>query len=131
MRKCGHCQEDIPESRPRSGYCTASCQQKAHHHRMKEDPDYQRRRRAVWMSRFGLTIEAYDLLFKSQGGKCAICRKPPGRLRLAVDHDHSTNSVRGLLCSNCNRGIGHLQDDPEIVTAAAVYIRRAQLREEP
>lgn len=98
---------------------------------MKEDPDYQRRRRAVWMSRFGLTIEAYDLLFKSQGGKCAICRKPPGRLRLAVDHDHSTNSVRGLLCSNCNRGIGHLQDDPEIVTAAAVYIRRAQLREEP
>jgi len=54
--------------------------------------------------RYGITPEQYDLMLERQGGGCAICgRLPkPGR-RLAVDHDHATKRVRGLLCFQCNK----------------------------
>lgn len=58
-----------------------------------------------------------------QGGVCAICRKEckSGR-ELAVDHDHETGAVRSLLCMNCNRAIGWLQDDPDLLMAATEYL---------
>lgn len=56
-----------------------------------------------WKRRgISLTVAQYDDLLKKQDGKCAICRKPPKRMRLAVDHDHKTGKVRGLLCFYCN-----------------------------
>ena len=54
---------------------------------------------------YGLTAEQYDDLLKRQGGKCAICRNKPKSKRLAVDHDHGTGAVRGLLCSRCNHDL--------------------------
>lgn len=58
---------------------------------------------------YGLTGEEYDALFRYQGGRCAICRRKPRTKRLAVDHDHRTGEVRGLLCANnengCNRAV--------------------------
>lgn len=44
----------------------------------------------------------YDKMLAAQGGKCAICKRPPKSRRLAVDHDHKTGKVRGLLCFRCN-----------------------------
>lgn len=75
---------------------------------------------------YGITAEEYDKLYKAQGGKCAICRRATGKARrLAVDHDHKTGKVRGLLCKPCNRyGLGMFaRDNPEILERAAAYLR--------
>lgn len=67
--------------------------------------------------------EGYDKLLAQQGEVCAICRKPcrTGR-ELAVDHCHGTGKGRGLLCFHCNTGIGKLNDDPELLKRAVVYL---------
>ena len=78
--------------------------------------------------KFGITREEYEQFFKDQNGVCAICKKPETATRretvkaLAVDHCHKTGRVRGLLCSDCNTGIGKLKDDPEIIRMAAKYL---------
>lgn len=73
---------------------------------------------------YGLTPDEYLEIYKLQGGKCYICQRATGaRRRLAVDHDHSTGFVRGLLCKSCNRYVlGHLRDDTEAMQRAIDYI---------
>jgi hypothetical protein len=75
---------------------------------------------------FGITISEYDAMLSRQKGVCAICEKPnrykDGR-RLAVDHDHATGKVRGLLCGRCNKGIGLLQESIPTIERAIVYLR--------
>lgn len=71
-------------------------------------------------------MEEYRALWLRQGGACAICKKPERTARnrlLTIDHDHNTGHVRGLLCSQCNRAIGLLQDDPKVIAAAARYVQ--------
>lgn len=73
-------------------------------------------REAAWarslMVRYGITSEQYKALYEAQGGVCYICQRATGkRKRLAVDHDHKTGYVRGLLCSPCNNILAHLRDD--------------------
>ena len=62
--------------------------------------------------KFGLSRLEYDTLLQMQGGVCAICSRPESRKThsLAVDHNHQTGKVRGLLCSCCNRLVGRLED---------------------
>lgn len=76
--------------------------------------------------KFGITLAEYEALAAAQGGVCAICHSPPQghRRHLDVDHDHTTSEVRGLLCSPCNRAIGYLRDDPDLLRAAAAYLER-------
>lgn len=72
---------------------------------------------------YGLTPEQYDELLKRQGGKCAICRARPKSKRLAVDHDHGTGEVRGLLCSRCNHDLlGSAWDSLAMATALWHYM---------
>lgn len=72
---------------------------------------------------YGLEPGQYDLLLAAQDGACAICRRKPGAKRLAVDHDHTTEEVRGLLCKACNRDVlGHLRDDTEALQRAIEYL---------
>lgn len=74
--------------------------------------------------KFGLTVAEYEALAKSQGNACAVCREPcPTGRRLAVDHCHTTNRIRGLLCQGCNTGIGKFRDSPERLIAAARYLQ--------
>lgn len=68
---------------------------------------------------YGLSLEDYETLEANQRGLCAICKKDCG---LVVDHDHTTGEVRGLLCNDCNQGIGRLGDDPDVVAAALEYL---------
>ncbi len=82
------------------------------------------------LKKFGLTLEQYNEMFKNQNGLCAICHKPEVKidlktgliLSLAVDHNHITGKVRGLLCRNCNVGIGYLLDSSDILRNAALYL---------
>lgn len=60
----------------------------------------------------------------SQNGKCAICLKQITGRDIHRDHDHNTGEWRGLLCNNCNRGLGHFQDDPELLMSAAFYLAK-------
>ena len=81
------------------------------------------RRRRNLRSRYGITVVQYDSLLAKQKGVCAICGKPPdGGKRLAVDHDHKTGKIRGLLHVRCNTAIGLLLDNVLLCRAAAKYL---------
>lgn len=86
--------------------------------------------RNTTVRRYGLTLEQYAELLKRQNGVCAICGEPETLVRkgtlcaLTIDHDHETGQVRGLLCNNCNRGIGLLKDNPDVLRHAASYLER-------
>lgn len=90
----------------------------------RANPD--RQRAAKLKERYGITPEQYDVLLKQQGGGCAICgSKTPrrtGSTFLVVDHCHTTNKVRGLLCYRCNVGIGNFEDDPRMLVRAIEYL---------
>lgn len=61
---------------------------------------------------YGITSEQYEALYEAQGGCCFICKRARGiSKKLAVDHDHATGYVRGLLCTTCNKILGHFRDD--------------------
>lgn len=62
----------------------------------------------------------------SQHGLCAICERQPGD---CLDHCHATNSVRALLCRNCNAGLGQFYDRAELLEVAAAYVERLQTKE--
>jgi hypothetical protein len=76
---------------------------------------------------YGLTVGDYERILTEQHGRCAICRTgDPGHTRaFHVDHDARTGAVRGLLCSKCNRGLGHYDDSPARLRAAADYLAAA------
>ena len=74
--------------------------------------------------RYGITESDYRAIYEAQGGTCFICQRATGKTkRLAVDHNHKTGEVRGLLCGPCNRGvIGHLRDDTDALRRAITYL---------
>lgn len=72
---------------------------------------------------FGITRERYEELLALQDGRCAICLRSPRSQRLAVDHDHKTGEVRGLLCKVCNhRLLGAAKDNIETLRRAVNYL---------
>lgn len=73
---------------------------------------------------YALAPGEYKALLKRQGGRCAICRKVPRKRNLAVDHDHSTGKVRGLLCYMCNSALGVFEFDRVTAYRASDYIRQ-------
>lgn len=83
-------------------------------------------RNSALLRKSGITIEMYEAAFASQGGRCAICHTDsPGGVgnRLHADHCHETGKFRGLLCTNCNRGLGHFKDSEERMLSAIKYLR--------
>jgi Recombination endonuclease VII len=77
--------------------------------------------------KFGITPGQYDEMFAAQQGLCAICGQPErtfmdGR-KLAIDHDHKQNRIRGLLCFKCNRALGGLNDDISLLQRAIDYLK--------
>lgn len=82
--------------------------------------------------RYGICNEVRLILFESQGGRCAICRKeitiPEGKRSNSeahIDHDHATGAIRGLLCVHCNHGLGKFQDNLDILRSAIQYLENA------
>lgn len=111
----------------------------------KRNPDKYRKAVADWRLRnpeyesnlklkirYGITTEQYDELFSNQNGCCYICgneetarhNRSKEVQKLAVDHCHKTGKVRGLLCQDCNRGIGKFHDDPIRLQNAINYLTK-------
>lgn len=79
---------------------------------------------------YGITLADFDRMVEEQGGRCALCDGPPcasrfkrsTEARFHVDHCHKTGKVRALLCYKCNAGIALLNDDPNLMKRAAIYV---------
>ena len=84
-------------------------------------------RRKSWLkTKYGITPEQFDEMVERQGNRCALCKQPQSdhARYLDVDHCHTTQRVRGLLCRSCNTAIGLFREDPELFAAAAEYLRQ-------
>lgn len=84
-------------------------------------------RRRQHLAKYGLTLETYANMLTEQSGVCAICKTSDwgGTHKVpAIDHNHSTNQVRQLLCHSCNRGIGWMREEPAFLREAANYLER-------
>lgn len=122
-RQCAQCGGPIPAERPIDAiYCERACNTAA---RIASG----RARAAVakhyFSSRYGLTLDQVNAMAEKG---CAICGTTdwPGRHnRPHVDHDHKTGKVRGMLCSECNTGLGKFRDDAALLHAAAAYLDAA------
>lgn len=74
-----------------------------------------------------MDLEGFDSLLASQGGKCALCRSPQhGHTNWHVDHCHATGRVRGILCRNCNLGLGHFKDNLEVFPRILPYLMKEE-----
>lgn len=92
-------------------------------YRRKEDKRelvFGQRQRERYKRKYGLTVEQVEQMHIDQDYKCAICGNEHDLLW--VDHDHSNNEIRGLLCNNCNTGIGMFNDDTELLINAITYL---------
>lgn len=93
------------------------------------------RERFSTLRRHNLTGRAHDAILATQRGACAICGEScrTGR-NLAVDHDHECcpgkrscgTCIRGLLCADCNNGLGRFRDDPALLIRAAQYLAQSR-----
>lgn len=76
---------------------------------------------------YDITIEQHEVLKQEQNNLCAICgNAPKTNKRLAIDHDHTTGKVRGLLCDKCNCGLGLFKDSTELLLRAIKYLEKPQ-----
>ena len=71
--------------------------------------------------RYGLNPDEHKALSEEQNHQCAICKADT---KLVVDHSHTTNKVRGLLCSSCNHGLGNFKDDISTLLRAVSYLEK-------
>lgn len=143
---CTKCKIDKPENyffkrKNRKQYwCKSCCKQavdkwksknpkaisEAQKRRRQEVPHLfaQTRRRAT-LKKYGLSPEDFLFMLKNQTYCCKICKTAtPGGFanQWAVDHDHTTNQTRGILCNNCNKGLGHFKDSIFLLEQAAQYL---------
>jgi hypothetical protein len=106
--------------------------------RSRECPEYKApnwsgydREDQIMRRTYGISMQEFDELVEFQGGKCAICFKPLDAInrRANIDHCHDTGKVRGILCTGCNTGIGHLGDNIEGLKKALYYLENTPFEE--
>ena len=100
---------------------------KRDYERLKRDPVRLAKSRKTSFARYirktyAITLHEYHSRLGAQGHRCAICSTAPSGRNLDVDHDHATGAVRGLLCNNCNVGLGRFLDNPKLLRAALAYL---------
>lgn len=100
-------------------------------YRQKYPEDVRERQRAskLWLH-YGMTLDEYEALYRAQGGVCKICHGGPHggpdwarKQWLSVDHCHETGRIRGLLCDDCNIGLGKFAEDPKRLATALEYLK--------
>ena len=85
------------------------------------------RRSQQLTKKYGITLEDYEVMLESQNHTCKICAtgEPRGVGTWKVDHCHTTGKVRGLLCNNCNLGLGNFKDNTVVLAAAIKYLNES------
>ena len=91
------------------------------YHKNNRDKTTRQQRISHRRSKYGITEEQYNNMILSQNNLCAICNNPSSKT-LHIDHDHKTGEVRGLLCSNCNMGMGFFKDNTVFLNNAIQYL---------
>jgi len=125
-RICVCCGEQLPEDHDlkQCPACTQRHNPKSlNWHRKHPGRDYSNKLKRV----YGISVELFESLLAAQHGRCAICgtgRPGGGHNRWHVDHAHRSGDVRGILCNNCNVGLGYFRDAAELLEAAAKYLRQ-------
>lgn len=84
---------------------------------------FEQKRADTLMRRYGLTPEQVQAMLEAQNHVCAICNNPFGLQN--IDHCHKTGKVRGILCVNCNRGLGAFGDNIRNMEKALEYLKHA------
>lgn len=108
-------------------YCKLCANTKAKEGYARRGRNYLVEKGRMLKRQYGLTIDQFDQMLKDQRYMCLICdTELYGDRSTHTDHDHATGVVRGLLCTNCNRGIGRLQEDIKIMQRAIEYLTKAK-----
>lgn len=121
------------EVRPGTAYCKncGTARSKASY-----EKNYAKHRARRTLKLYGITQEEFDQVLRGQDGKCAICKVglvfhlkrgeqvPEGCRIGAVDHDHETDEVRGMLCTPCNTALGSFQDSIPSLLSAVSYLEK-------
>ena len=114
-KNCKHCTNEFTPVAPSELYCSDECK------------DYVFT--DLYLQRtYSISLTDYKTMYDTQEGLCAICRTEGftmanhHKMKLAVDHCHTTGKVRGLLCHNCNRALGLFKDNPEAIERAMKYV---------
>jgi hypothetical protein len=100
------------------------------YHKKYRDNNKDKRKNGMLLWRFNITLEEYQILFEAQGGVCKLCGKEENARKnhseekrmLAVDHDHNTGVVRGLLCASCNVKLGHYEKVKHLIPQFEKYL---------
>lgn len=103
--------ENVSEPSGRQCYC-----RECHKGKVAEEDKAAYQRQYV----YGLSNEAYQAMLNKQNKECAICKRV---VKLSVDHNHITKTVRGLLCTRCNTALGKFNDDCGLLEAAIYYLK--------
>jgi len=85
---------------------------------------YKKRIYNIRYNGWGSSLKEKHAIWKEQNERCAICGKKIPMLESPFDHDHLTNHVRGVLCDNCNKGLGNFRDNPEYLINAVFYLKK-------
>lgn len=117
QRWCSGCQGYVPLFYATGSRCRAHASEAAHASHVRRT--------------YEITPEEYEALLRWQGGRCYICGQLPRSKRLAIDHNHRTDEVRGLLCANdewgCNVLLRRLLNDVEVARRALAYVELSPL----
>lgn len=130
FKRCCKCKEvkplsefskrnDTPDGKR---YDCKNCKKKRKPNQPSSNPEQVRKKRL--RKNYKMSLEDYDRLYVAQQGKCAICGVHQRDLQkpLFVDHDHTTKDIRGLLCQQCNLGLGAFYDNPDLLIKASEYL---------
>lgn len=111
-KKCELCNKIFVTNRRVRRFCSKVCQTR------------NRLRKRDLRLRFNLTIDKYNDMLNSQKKCCAICKKKNMVKNFSVDHNHKTGKIRGLLCRECNSGLGFMKDSIKILSNAIDYLKK-------
>ncbi len=102
-----------------------SCIKKKQKDYIQRNPHVYKKQREKQIERnYGISKKDKDNLFEEQNGRCAICGEFSSVL--CVDHNHNTGVVRGLLCSQCNFGLGNFKDNIGVLEKAIKYLKKEE-----